>query len=460
MLHDVHCKQTTWLCERMHTPVSVQFSRASSSSCLTVQIWSCMLCPMHDYCNHAWLLKHCITVATYIHPSRQCQRKKLRCSLLKHREGGAKSTVFDGQTYDRGVLLHITWLGIASLTCMILRTFALLASISLRILLRLSLLFLETSTMACLSAIAWILSSLAQAVASKAACSKCAMSANLEPVSHAWKMEGNKPSWCMHVTWMQHAWDMNAACVQHEWSFILKTFKTWMQKNQGHSKIKKGLNPYMAFPCMNRAADLLKKDVAQTMPNIFWGHNPPFDSCHVAHLRGTYDHQDAMHTVHHSSFCHGKLPRSPPCTLAKQTLLGTGKWHHHAWIVHPTCLTQCFQHQNDPKGSQRNKLANIWKIMCPKKKVLDFLVIIILCSFAFFAYQILDWAPFSVPKEGLGMIILVNYFPRSYRQPRNYDACRGLHHTSIFERGMGLWMRKEHWCIDGTVVWGNCEVDS
>ena len=70
---------------------------------------------MHDYCNHAWLLKHCVTVATYIHPSRQCQRKKLRCSLLKHREWGAKSTVFDGHTYDRGILLHITWPGIASL---------------------------------------------------------------------------------------------------------------------------------------------------------------------------------------------------------------------------------------------------------------------------------------------------------------------------------------------------------
>ena len=37
--------------------------------------------------------------------------------------------------------------------------------------------------MACLRAIAWIFSSFAQAVASKAACSKCAMSANLEPVS-------------------------------------------------------------------------------------------------------------------------------------------------------------------------------------------------------------------------------------------------------------------------------------
>ena len=150
----------------------------------------------------------------------------------------------------------------------------------------------------------------------------------------------------------------------------------------------------MAFPCMNRAADLLKKDVAQAMLNIFWGHNPPFDSCHMAHLRWTYGHQDAMCTVHQSSFCHGRLPRSPPYSC-QANANGNGQMHMN--------YTPNMSHKvlSIPKRSQRNKSSNIWKIMC-QKNVLDFMVIFFLCSFAFFAYQILDWAHFSVPKEGLG----------------------------------------------------------
>ena len=116
----------------------------------------------------------------------------------------------------------------------------------------------------------------------------------------------------------------------------------------------------MAFPCMNRAADLLKKDVAQAMLNIFWGHNPPFDSCHMAHLRWTYGHQDAMCTVHQSSFCHGRLPRSPPYSC-QANANGNGQMHmNYTPNMSHTVLST-------PKRSQRNKSSNIWKIMCQKK---------------------------------------------------------------------------------------------
>ena len=57
-----------------------------------------------------------------------------------------------------------------------------------------------------------------------------------------------------------------------------------------------------------------------------------------------------------------------------------------------------------PKQFQKSKSANKWKIMSLEKKVLDFLVVLVLCSFAFFAYQNLIWTRFCVPKEGLGYI--------------------------------------------------------
>ena len=59
-----------------------------------------------------------------------------------------------------------------------------------------------------------------------------------------------------------------------------------------------------------------------------------------------------------------------------------------------------------PKQFQRSKSANKWKIMSLEKKVLDFLVVLVLCSFAFFAYQNLIWTRFCVPKEGLGYIYI------------------------------------------------------
>ena len=154
----------------------------------------------------------------------------------------------------------------------------------------------------------------------------------------------------------------------------------------------------MAFPCMNRAADLLKKDVAQAMLNIFWGHNPPFDSCHMAHLRWTYGHQDAMCTVHQSSFCHGRLPRSPPYSC-QANANGNGQMHmNYTPNMSHTVLST-------PKRSQRNKSSNIWKIMCQKKcaRFYGYIFFVLVCIFC---VPNLGLSTFSVPKEGLGYIYI------------------------------------------------------
>ena len=66
-----------------------------------------------------------------------------------------------------------------------------------------------------------------------------------------------------------------------------------------------------------------------------------------------------------------------PRTLAKQTLMGTGKC---IWIIHPTCLTQCFQHQNDPKGT--NQVT--YEKSCAKKKCARFygyIFFVLVCIF-------------------------------------------------------------------------------
>ena len=133
----------------------------------------------HCFLLIEWLL---IPGTAALHSTWQCQRKKLRGGLFKHWQRRTQTTVFNGQANHRGIPFQITW------ACMIVQEPDLNKPWSmhshmytvLRMLLRFNFVLLDTSTMECFRAMALIPSSLAQAVAKTAACSKCAICTHCE----------------------------------------------------------------------------------------------------------------------------------------------------------------------------------------------------------------------------------------------------------------------------------------